>query len=151
LKVKVNVSEKDVFRLKVGEKVDVTTDVFPNIVFTGSIFTISSKGDEGHTYPVEVILNNSGSQLKAGMFGHVKFTPKSSGNLIVIPRECIVGSITNATLYVVENNRAKIRSVVPGKEVGTSIEIISGLQEGEQVVTNGQNNLSDNVPVVIRQ
>ncbi len=151
LKVKINVAEKDVFRLKVGEKVNVATDVFPSEVFTGSIFSISSQGDEGHTYPVEVILNNPNRQLKSGMFGRVTFTPKSSGNVIVIPREAIVGSIKNATVYVIVNNAAKLRPVVVGKEVGTDIEILSGLQEGEQVVVNGQNNLSDNAPVIIRQ
>lgn len=151
LKVKVNVAEKDVIRLKVGEKVDVTTDVFPGEVFTGSIFSISSKGDEGHTYPVEVVLKNSKRQLKAGMFGRVMFMPKSSGNLIVIPRESIVGSVKNATLYVIENNVAKVRSVVVGKEIGKNVEILSGLQEGEQVVLNGQNNLSDGASVIIRK
>jgi len=79
------------------------------------------------------------------------FTPKSAGNLIVIPRECIVGSVKDATLYVVNNNVAKLRSVVTGKESGTNIEILSGLQEGELVVVNGQNNLSDNAPVIIRK
>ncbi len=151
LKVKVNVAEKDVIRLKVGEKVDVTTDVFPNAVFTGSIFSISSKGDEGHTYPVEVVLKNSKQQLKAGMFGRVMFMPKSSGNLIVIPRESIIGSVKDAKIYIVENDRAKLRSVVTGKEAGTNIEILNGLQEGELVVMNGQNNLSDNAPVIIRK
>jgi RND family efflux transporter MFP subunit len=150
LKVKVNVAEKDVFRLQVGEKMEVTTDVFPNTVFAGSIFSISSKGDEGHTYPVEVVLNNPKRQLKAGMFGRVTFTPKSSSDLIVIPRESIVGSVTNAKVYVVNDNVARLRSVVVGEEVGRDIEIVSGLQEGEVVVVNGQNNLSDNVPVVIR-
>jgi RND family efflux transporter MFP subunit len=151
LKVKLNVAEKDVIRLKVGEKVEVTTDVFPSDVFNGSIFSISSKGDEGHTYPVEVVLKNSKLQLKAGMFGRVEFTPKSSGNLIVIPRESIIGSVKDATIYVVNDNVAKIRSIVVGKEAGTNIEILNGLQEGEQVVINGQNNLSDGAPVIIRK
>jgi len=151
LKVKVNVAEKDVIRLKVGEKVDVTTDVFPGEVFTGSIFSISSKGDEGHTYPVEVELKNSKQQLKAGMFGRVNFMPKSSGNLIVIPRESIVGSIKDAKLFIVNNNVAKVRSVVVGKEIGKNVEILSGLQEGELVVLNGQNNLSDGAPVIVRK
>jgi RND family efflux transporter MFP subunit len=151
LKVKVNVAEKDVIRLKRGEKVEVTTDVFPNTVFTGSIFSISSKGDEGHTYPVEVVLHNSQRQLKAGMFGRVLFMPKTSGTALIIPRESIVGSVKNATLYVVANNVAKLRSVVTGKELGTNIEILQGLQEGEQVVVNGQNNLSDNASVIIRK
>ncbi|MCX6120865.1 MAG: efflux RND transporter periplasmic adaptor subunit [Ignavibacteriales bacterium] len=151
LKVKVSVAEKDVIRLKVGEKVEVTTDVFPNSVFTGSIFSISSKGDEGHTYPVEVVLNNSKQQIKAGMFGRVRFTPKISGAAIVIPRESIVGSVKNAALYVIKNNVANLRSVVTGKELGTDIEVLSGLQEGEQIVVNGQNNLSDNAPVIVRK
>jgi membrane fusion protein, multidrug efflux system len=151
LKVKVSVAEKDVIRLKVGEKVDVTTDVFPGSLFTGSIFSISSKGDEGHTYPVEVVLNNSKQQLKAGMFGRVIFMPKTAGESIVIPRECIIGSVKDAKLYVINNNIAKLRSVVTGKEVGTNIEILNGLQVGEQVVVNGQNNLSDDAPVIIRK
>jgi RND family efflux transporter MFP subunit len=151
LKVKVNVAEKDVIRLKVGEKVEVTTDVFPGNVFTGTIFSISSKGDEGHTYPVEVVLNNSKQQIKAGMFGRVMFTPKKSGTAIVIPRECLIGSVKDAKLYVVNNNIAKLRPVVTGKDLGTDIEILNGLQEGEQVVVNGQNNLSDNAPVIIRK
>ncbi|RPI05557.1 MAG: efflux RND transporter periplasmic adaptor subunit [Ignavibacteriae bacterium] len=151
LKVKVNVAEKDVIRLKVGEKVEVTTDVFPNSVFTGSIFSVSSKGDEGHTYPVEVVLNNSKMQIKAGMFGRVKFTPKISGAAIVIPRESIVGSIRDAAVYVIKDNAAKLRPVVAGKELGTDIEILNGLNEGEQVVVNGQNNLSDNAPVIVRK
>jgi RND family efflux transporter MFP subunit len=151
LKVKVSVAEKDVIRLKTGEKVEITTDVFPGSVFTGSIFSISSKGDEGHTYPVEVVLKNSKQQLKAGMFGRVMFTSTISGSSIVIPRECIVGSVKNAVIYVIDKNTAKLRSVVTGKDMGTDIEILSGLQEGEQVVVNGQNNLSDNAPVIIRK
>ena len=79
------------------------------------------------------------------------FTPKIVGAVIVIPRECIVGSVKNATLYVVKDNLVKLRSVVPGKEIGTDIEILNGVEEGEQVVVNGQNNLSDNAPVIIRK
>ena len=90
-------------------------------------------------------------QLKAGMFGKVKFTPKFSGAAIVVPRESLVGSITNAALYVVADNVAKLRPVVVGKEIETNIEILKGLNEGEQVVVNGQNNLSDNAPVIVRK
>jgi multidrug efflux pump subunit AcrA (membrane-fusion protein) len=69
----------------------------------------------------------------------------------VIPRECIIGSVKDAKLYIINNNIAKLRPVVTGKDLGTDIEILSGLQEGEQVVVNGQNNLSDNAAVIIRK
>jgi RND family efflux transporter MFP subunit len=152
LKVKINVSEKDVFKLKIGDAVAVTTDVYPNVTFEGRISTISAKGDELHTYPVEVTLSNSTkTPLKAGMFGTVSFTAKNSENNIVIPREAIVGSIKDAKVYVVENSIAKTRSIVIGKELGTSIEVLSGIRSGEVVVVNGQNNLKDNVAVTVRK
>jgi len=151
LKVKLNVAEKDVFRLKSGNKVDVTTDIFPNTVFTGVISTISPKGDEAHTYPVEIVMDNSKQQLKAGMFAHITFNPQASTNALVIPREAVVGSMKNAKIYVVKNNVANLRSITTGKSFGTSVEVLQGLNEGESVVVNGQNNLKDNANVVVRK
>src|ERR1035437_2960179 len=67
LKVKLNVAEKDAFRLKPGDNVEVRTDVYQGYVFNGKISFISSKGDEAHTYPVEItLLNSKDHQLKAG-------------------------------------------------------------------------------------
>ena len=151
LKVKLNMAEKDVFRVKTGDKVEITTDVFPDQVFPGTISTISSKGDEAHTYPVEIVLENPRQQLKAGMFAHIAFNPKSSGDALVIPREAIVGSMKNAKVYVVTNNVAQLRPVQVGKTFGTSVEVRKGLSIGDVVVVNGQNNLKDNAAVVIRK
>ena len=152
LKVKLNVAEKDVFSLKVGDKVDVTTDIYPNVIFSGNVFTVSSKGDEGHTYAVEIILKNSKQLLKAGMFGRVTFSSRSSESALVIPREAIIGSLKDAKVYVVVNNATvKLRSIVAGKEFGTSIEVINGLNEGEEIVVNGQNNLKDDASVIIKK
>jgi RND family efflux transporter MFP subunit len=152
LKVKISVAEKDVFKLKIGDNVEVTTDVYPNATFDGNVITISAKGDESHTYPVEIRIDNSKTfPLKAGMFGRVNFTLKNKADYVVIPREAILGSLKDAKIYVIQNNIAKLRSVVVRKEIGTSIEILNGLNEGEVVVINGQNNLKDNAAVVIRK
>lgn len=152
LKVKINVAEKDVFKLKIGDHVEVTTDVYPNAVFEGHIVTIAAKGDDAHTYPVEVRIDNSAiSPLKAGMFGRVSFSTKNNNDNIVIPREAIVGSLKNAKVYVVENNVVKLRVVKIGAEFGTNVEVIAGIKEGEVIVVNGQNNLKDNAAVVVRK
>ncbi len=152
LKVKINVAEKDVFKLTIGDNVEVTTDVYPNATFNGKVITISAKGDESHTYPVEVRIDNSKTHpLKAGMFGRVNFMVKNKAEYIIVPREAIVGSLKNAKVYVVKDNVAKLRSIIVRKEVGTSIEILDGLNESEIVVVNGQNNLKDNAAVVIRK
>lgn len=151
LKVRINVGEKDVFKLTVGDKVQVTTDVYPNAVFDGKITSIAAKGDDAHTYPVEVRIENSKQYpLKAGMFGRVNFTQKNQRANILIPREAIVGSIKSAKVYVVKDNIAFLRSVAVGNESGTNVEIVSGLQEGEVVVVNGKNNLKDQASVIVR-
>ena len=150
MKAKVFVAEKDVFNIHVGDPAEVTTDVYPQTPFAGTVFTIGSKGDEGHTYPVEILLDNSKRQLRAGMFVTITIAPHSGDESIVIPREAIVGSFQDAKVFVVKNNVANLRTVVADKEVGTNVEISSGLAVGESVVTDGLNNLSDNSPVIVR-
>ncbi len=150
MKAKIFVAEKDVFRIHVGDPAEVTTDVYPGTSFEGKVFTIGSKGDEGHTYPVEVILNNAKQQLRAGMFITITINAHLDEESLVIPRAAIVGSIQNAKVFVVKNKIASLRSVVAEKEIGTNVEISGGLQVGEAVVVDGMDNLSDNSPVVVR-
>jgi multidrug efflux pump subunit AcrA (membrane-fusion protein) len=86
------------------------------------------------------------------MFGRVIFSSKSSESTLVIPREAVLGSLKDAQVYVVvNNNTAKLRPIVAGKEFGTKIEVVGGLNEGELVVVNGQNNLKDDASVIIRK
>jgi len=150
LKAKINVSESDAFGLKVGDKVDITTDVYPSVKYAGKIKSISSKADEAHTYPVEVTLDNSKQYpLKAGMFGRISFTSKMDGEVLAIPREALVGSMKTPQVYIVDGGVARLRSIVVGSEIGTAISVLGGLNEGDIVVTNGQNNLKDSVAVTI--
>jgi RND family efflux transporter MFP subunit len=150
LKVRINVNENDVFRLRKGDKVTVTTDVYPKAVFPGSIKSISAKGDESHTYPVEVALANSAeTPLKAGMFALVTFSTIDHAGAITIPRQALLGSVRQAKVFVVENGVARLRDIIVDSEVGTSVEVLRGLAEGEIVVVNGQNNLKDSMNVDI--
>lgn len=150
MKAKIFVAEKDVFHIHVGDPAEITTDVYPQTSFMGTVFTIGSKGDEGHTYPVEVLLNNPKQELRAGMFITITINAHSGGESIVIPRAALVGSIQDAKVFVVKNKIASLRSVVAKDEIGTNVEISSGLEVGETVVTDGLNNLSDNTPVIVR-
>jgi RND family efflux transporter MFP subunit len=150
LKVKLNVAERDVFKLRVGDKVLVTTDVYPGVTFEGTIRTISDKSDESHTYPVEVRLPNSSKHpLKAGMFGRVAFTSIPQVEAVTIPREALVGSMKNAQVFVVDGDVARLRNIVVGSEFGAQLTALDGITAGETVVVNGQNNLKDNIEVAV--
>lgn len=150
LKVKLNLAEKDAFIAKVGDPVSVSVDVYPNVKFKGRIESISSKGDDAHTYPVEISINNeSAHPLKAGMFARVEFTSLKNRETIVIPRESLVGSVKEPQVFIVENGIAKLRSLTVGNQSGIYVQVLQGLMEGETIVVNGQNNLVDNLKVEI--
>lgn len=150
LKVKLNVAESDVFRLGVGDPVVVSTSVYPGKTFPGKVRTISAKADEAHTYPVEITLQNDRKYpLKAGMFASVSLSVSGDKKVLSIPRLAIAGSAKNPQVFVVDRGVAHRRDLVIGSEFGTAVEVLSGLQEGETVVVNGQNNLKENSAVTV--
>jgi RND family efflux transporter MFP subunit len=150
LKVRLNVAERDVFKLKEGDRVEVTTEVYSGVRFDGKIQSIASKGDEAHTYPVEVVLQNSKAHpLKAGMFGRVAFSSVNVEASLTIPRDALVGSIKEPKVFVVDSTIARLRSIVVGGISGETLSVTAGLREGERVVVNGQNNLQDSTSVSV--
>lgn len=150
LKVKVNVPETEVFRLKVGDNVVVTTDIYPDEQFDGKISVIAPKGDEAHTFPVEIVISNSKrTPLKAGMFAKIDFSTIKGRTTVAIPREAIVGSIKDPHVYVIVNGKAVYRKIETGLESDRDVEVTAGLSTGEILVTNGGNNLKDGTEVNI--
>ncbi len=148
LKVQVMVNEKDVYQLREGQKVKVTADVISGKMFSGQISYIAPRGNEEHSYPVEIMIPNSG-QLKAGTFVNVDFSQKSKEKSLQIPRVALVESIKNPYVYVVNQNIAQQRKLTIGRELGNNIEVLGGLNPGDQVVTTGQLNLTNGKSVQV--
>jgi RND family efflux transporter MFP subunit len=150
LKIKLNVSEANVYQLKLNDKATITTDVYPGVTFKGNIGFISSQGDDSHNYPVEIVIpNNSKYPLKSGTFANVMIKLPVAAEALYISRESLLGSITDAEVYVAENNKAILKKIVVGNGNDKYIKVISGLKEGEEVIVNGQINLSENQAIEI--
>jgi len=150
LKIKLNVSEVNVYQLKPGNKTIITTDIYPGVTFEGNISFISSQGDDSHNYPVEIVIpNDSRYPLKSGTFANVMIKLPVAAQALYIPRESLLGSITEASVYVAENNKAILKKIVVGSGNDKFIKVISGLKEGEKVIVNGQINLSENKAIKI--
>jgi len=151
LKVQVNIPEREVYSLKLGDEVNIGATVYPGVVFKGKITFISFNGDDAHNYPVEIsIVNQTKNPLKSGTYVDIMFNQKSKKASLQIPREALVGSIKAAQVYVVEtDNKAHLRDVLIGNDGGKYLEVLKGLKEGDLVVTSGQINLKDNSTVTI--
>jgi RND family efflux transporter MFP subunit len=149
-KLELNVDEPTAFRLKTGDIVTITTNVYPGVTFSGRIDSISAKCDVAHNYPVKIIVRNNHSRypLKSGMYGKATFD-LGGEQALVIPRTALAGSVKHPQVFVVERERAKLREIVVGNQVGTKLTVAQGLNEGDRVVYNGQENIKDNAKVEI--
>ncbi len=149
LKLKVTANEVQVVNLKVGDKVRISSTVFPDREFNGAVTFIAAKADNTLNYPVEITVDNtSGSQLKAGMYGTAHFSFPQQEPTILIPRGSFVGGVNSNQVYVLgADSAAAIRKVVAGRIFGEQVEILKGLEEGETVITSGQINLVDGAKV----
>jgi RND family efflux transporter MFP subunit len=151
LKLEVNVPEKYVAQFKNGMPMLVKTDVYPNVVFKGTVDFIASKADASHNYTIKVLVpNNARNQLKAGMYGNVTLGTTPSQKTLSIPRSALIGSSQNPQVYVVQNGLAKVKAIQTGGGNATSVEVAGGLQAGEVVVTGGLVNLSNGAKVTIK-
>jgi len=148
LKIRMNVSESNVYKLAIGDQAKVVCDIFPDKTFTGRITYISSKGDDSHNYPVEAVISNNG-KLKAGTFANVTIKIPGKANALCIPRSALQGSTKDAKVFVVTNSIAKTRNITVFGGNEQVLFVSSGLAKGEQVVTAGQINLIDGMTVQI--
>ncbi|GGE30132.1 MULTISPECIES: efflux RND transporter periplasmic adaptor subunit [Sphingobacterium] len=150
LKLRVNVDEKNVATLRVGQAVQVRVSVYADKEFSGKITFIAPKSDGSLNFPVEIeIANNPNNELRAGMYGTAVFGASGSSSVLVVPRTAFVGSISDNKVFVLKNGKAVESTVVAGRSFGDNIEVLSGLQAGDQVIISGQINLYNNSPVEV--
>ncbi len=150
LKFIANLAESEIVQVKRGERVQVTTTLYPGVTYTGTVLSTGVRADEARRFPVEIeISNNSENPLKAGMFGIVRFSSGQTRDALMIPRGSVIGSIRTPKVYVVENDHALLRDIRIGTSNDHDVEVLAGLKEGEKVVTSGQINLDDNASVRI--
>ena len=150
LKVTLSVSESNVYQLQKGQKVNVSTDIYPGMAYGGNIANISPKGSNTHTYPIEIMIaNNSKNPLKAGTYVNVQVDLGADGNFLMIPRDAIVSSVKDPSVYVVNNGVAQLTKISTGQNYDAYLAVTSGLNAGDQVVTNGQINLTDGANISV--
>lgn len=149
LKLKLSVNESQVANLKVGNQVQIKSNVFPADNYVGKITFIAAKADNSLNFPIEILVeNNKTNTIKAGMYGTAIFKFPHQAPVLTIPRGSFVGSVSSNQIFMLgEGNKAQLRKVVAGRILGENVEVIDGLKEGETVITSGQINLVDGTPV----
>lgn len=150
LEVKTTVTESQINKIKQGQQVPVKISAVSSRPFTGVITEIALAADPASkSYPIKVQINNAEHTLKPGMYAEVQMENVLPATLLV-PRDAVVKKGDTDIVWGVDKERAKPIEVTVGASDGKSMQILGGLQAGDQVVTTGQNMLKDGAKVEIK-
>lgn len=154
VKMLVNVSESLFTQVHEGMEFDINVDAYPGESFTGKVNLLYPTINAAtHTFPVEVICENKDQRLRPGMFARVTAN-FGTNHHVVIPDVAVVkqqGSGEHFVYVLKPDNTVKYTLVELGKRMGNRYEIISGINEGDRIVTEGQIRLKDGVNVTVKQ
>ena len=154
VKLLVAVSESDYTKVKKGDSVEVKADALPELTFYGKIEKIYPTVDAAtRTFNVEVLVPNNYSSLRPGMFTRVTVDFGSNNN-VVIPDVAVVkqqGSGERFVYVLNADGTVTYKKVELGRRMGAEYEVLSGLEDGDKIVTGGQIRLKDGVKVIVNE
>ena len=136
--ISVNISEVDVPQVKVGDEATVTFDALPDKSFTGKVEGINTTGAVSSgvvTYPAIIRLDESESDILPNMSATANIITKVDDNVLLVPTSAIQTLGTSSSVRVLQNGQVTSVPVQTGDSSNSETVIISGLSEGQTVVT----------------
>ena len=149
LQCPIQVPEKDLGRLEVGQRAHLTVEAFPGERFDARVLRVSPVVDSA-TGTVKTTLEvETRGRLRPGMFASVFLETDRHDDALVIPKTALVLESIGDTVYIKEGEVARRREVRLGYDEGDRVEVVAGLEAGQEVVVLGQDSLSDGTPVYV--
>ena len=164
MEVEVEVDETDVVGVQMAQPANVRVDAFPDIVFKGKVTEIGSSAlqktaatttQESKDFKVIITLENPSQKLKPGLSASADIVTAEKKSVLAVPIASLVVREKPAAdkdkkdakeeegVYMVENSRVKFQPVAKGITGGMNIEVLSGLKEGQEIVTGPYNSLRE--------
>lgn len=144
LRIDFRVSEVFLTQITKGQSVQVTFDALPGQVFTGTITAIDPVIDiSGRAISVRAVITNKDEKLRPGLFGRVSIVT-AMHHSIVLPESVLVPQATGEkAVFIVTDDPdkgkvAELKIIEIGERMAGEVEVLSGIKEGDTVVTAGQ-------------
>ncbi len=150
-----NLPEQNLPHIAVGQKTIARADALPGHDFDGEITSINSKIEEStRNIQVRATFKNPERKLLPGMFAHVVSVVGAPQKQLTLPQTAITFNPYGNTVFIVsKDDSGKLIAtqtfVTTGKMRGDQIAILSGVKEGDEIVTSGQLKLRNGTPVII--
>lgn len=151
--VRAGLADRDVVRVRLGDRAVVRFDAFPDRSFEGTVTELAGASDPmTGTYDVEVTIPGA-ARLASGLVGQVEIHPAATHRVAVIPLESLLEADgAHATVFAVsaDGRRAERRAVTIAFVAGDRVAVTSGLEGVTTVVTDGAAYLDDGSTVRVR-
>ena len=148
IKVDFRVPETFLRDVQVGQAVEVALDALPGRTYDGRIIALNPLVDAGgRALVIRAQVRNQDATLRPGMFARVTLFTRTKKESLVLPEEALVPQGTEQFVYRVVDGKAIRTTVQTGQRRDSRVEILSGVDKGDMVVTAGQIRLRDGVSV----
>jgi ABC exporter DevB family membrane fusion protein len=139
------ISEKDVGSVYVGQEAEVYIDAFPQKSFPGEATYKGVMIDPASkTMDIKIKITNYGdTEIPPGVFARANITTRKKTDTLLVPSSALVRKRDGEYVFVIEENVAKQRMVVTGIGQENQVEILQGLEQGDQIVISGNLTLQD--------
>ena len=139
VKVAVNVPERDVAFFSPGQTVKVLADIKGHQQsFEGTITFLSSVADDKtRSTRMEITLANQNGSLHSGQIVRARLTRQILENVVLIPLLAVIPMENGYATYVVESSKAQRREVQLGVIRGDRVQVVKGLEPGDQLIVSG--------------
>lgn len=130
--------EKDIAKIRIGQEGEVSVPAYPGETFKGKVSYISDVlHEETRTITVRTEVENKSYRLKPGMFADIKIYLNHQSKALVIPKEAILDEKDEKIVFIKKDEKYHPQVVEIGAREKGYVEILSGIQEGDEVVTKG--------------
>ncbi|GAB4409234.1 MAG: efflux RND transporter periplasmic adaptor subunit [Thermodesulfovibrionales bacterium] len=134
------IDEADVAKVRVGQRVNITMDAYPQRVFAGEVYRISpvvlGGKQETRTFEVRVRFKEDGAVIKPGMSADIEIIVESIENVLIVPSQAVIERDGKRYVYIIKDSKAQLVNVETGRFNWNFTEIRSGIKEGEEIIVN---------------
>ncbi len=148
VRILIEIVERDVPLIQVGQKAEVRAEAYPDRVFGGRVTrVVQALNRATRTMTIEVDLPNKDHVLKGGMFARVEVLVGTHRQAIQIPIDAVSRLEDTQYVYIVREGKAQRVPVEIGARDENRVEITKGLDGSEQVIVSGKDLVHDGAPV----
>lgn len=140
--ISLNISEIDAPKIQIGQKATITLDAFPEKTFTGRVFSLDTTGSNSSgvtSYATLIELDSANNAILPNMSATANIITDTKDAVILVPNAAVQTTDAGTSVQILKNKKPEQVQVEIGLSNDTHTEIVSGISEGDIVVTNAVN------------